>query len=305
MAQANAYPLSLQLISVSGADKLSYLHGQVTQDLNLLTDDNFLWAGHCSPKGKLWATLRLSKLNDAYLLLGSQAETDASCRELKKYGVFAKVDIEITHHQVLGILTDDMCQTCDLLGLTFAQESNACTFGDNNKALKLNGQRLLLIVEHGYTLPQGVALHTDPTPFDSATILAGEPQLGETSVDEYVPQMVNLQALGAISFKKGCYTGQETVARMRYLGKNKRALYIVKGQASAHPQESELEVQLEGDNWRRAGKVIHQAYDSVSQDYYALAVMANDLTDSAVLRCKTHPGVELKIQPLPYSLEDN
>ncbi|ALU42538.1 CAF17-like 4Fe-4S cluster assembly/insertion protein YgfZ [Pseudoalteromonas rubra] len=305
MAQANAYPLSLQLISVSGADKLSYLHGQVTQDLNLLTDDNFLWAGHCSPKGKLWATLRLSKLNDAYLLLGSQAETDASCRELKKYGVFAKVEIEITHHQVLGILTDDLAQTCDLLGLSFSRDANACTFGDNNKALKLDAQRLLLIVEHGYTLPQNVALHTDPTSFDRATILAGEPQLGEASVDEYVPQMVNLQALGAISFKKGCYTGQETVARMRYLGKNKRALYILKGQASTHPQESELEVQLEGDNWRRAGKVIHQAYDSANQNYYALAVMANDLTDSAVLRCKTHPEVELTIQPLPYSLEDN
>ncbi|MCG7533734.1 transcriptional regulator [Pseudoalteromonas sp. OOF1S-7] len=305
MAQANAYPLSLQLISVSGTDKLSYLHGQVTQDLNLLTDDSFLWAGHCSPKGKLWATLRLSKLNDSYLLLGSQAETDASCRELKKYGVFAKVDIEITHHQVIGILTDDMTSTCEQIGLTFAQGANACTFGGNNKALLLDSQRLLLIVEHGYTLPQGVALHTDPTPFEAASILAGEPQLGESSIDEYVPQMVNLQALGAISFKKGCYTGQETVARMRYLGKNKRALYILKGQAAAHPQESELEIQLDGDNWRRAGKVIHQAYDSTHQDYYALAVMANDLTDTSVLRGKMHPDVELTIQPLPYSLEDN
>ncbi|TMP27383.1 transcriptional regulator [Pseudoalteromonas rubra] len=305
MAQANAYPLSLQLISVSGAEKLSYLHGQVTQDLNLLTDDNFLWAGHCSPKGKLWATLRLSKLDDQYLLLGSKAETEASCRELKKYGVFAKVDIAITHHQVIGVLTDEMTQTCELLGLTFAQQANACTFGGKNKALKLDDQRLLLIVEHGYALPQGVALHTDPTPFEAASILAGEPQLSETSIDEYVPQMVNLQALGAISFKKGCYTGQETVARMRYLGKNKRALYIVKGQAAAHPQESELEIQLDGDNWRRAGKVLHQAYDSASQDYYALAVMANDLTESSVLRAKTHPEVQLTLQPLPYSLEDN
>ncbi|MCO7187044.1 MULTISPECIES: transcriptional regulator [unclassified Pseudoalteromonas] len=305
MAQANAYPLSLQLISVSGSEKLSYLHGQVTQDLNLLTDDTFLWAGHCSPKGKLWATLRLSKLDDQYLLLGSKAETEASCRELKKYGVFAKVDIDITHHQVIGVLTDEMTETCELLGLTFAQQANACTFDGKNKALKLDNQRLILIVEHGYALPQGIALHTDPTPFEAASILAGEPQLSESSIDEYVPQMVNLQALGAISFKKGCYTGQETVARMRYLGKNKRALYIVKGQAAAHPQESELEIQLDGDNWRRAGKVLHQAYDSASQDYYALAVMANDLTESSVLRAKTHPEVQLTLQPLPYSLEDN
>ena len=68
-------------------------------------------------------------------------------------------------------------------------------------------------------------------PWQQAAILAGEPQLSPEAIGEYVPQMVNLHAIGGISFKKGCYTGQETVARMKYLGKNKRAMYIVSGQS--------------------------------------------------------------------------
>ena len=78
MSSVYACPLSHQLISLCGADKLSYLHGQITQDLNKLTSSNYLWAGHCSAKGKLWGVFKLFSYQDSYYLAGSQAEVEKS-----------------------------------------------------------------------------------------------------------------------------------------------------------------------------------------------------------------------------------
>ncbi|KZN37762.1 YgfZ/GcvT domain-containing protein [Pseudoalteromonas luteoviolacea] len=301
---AKAYQLPLKLLSISGPDKLSYLHGQVTQDINLVKNNNFLWTGHCTPKGKLWSTMRVFSQGDNYFLLGSRPEAEASLRELNKYGVFAKVDITMSEHYCVGILSDDIEQVCASLSLQFSDQDNACDFG-NGKALKLDHTRLILILETGQSLPAGLTLEEDPTEFEISSILAGEPQLDENGIDEYVPQMVNLQALNGISFKKGCYTGQETVARMRYLGKNKRAMFIVTGESAEQLNIKDLEMQLEQDNWRRAGKVVHQAYNTNTQQYYALAVMPNDLQQSAILRPKDNDSVTLHIKALPYSIEDN
>ncbi|WP_105167891.1 CAF17-like 4Fe-4S cluster assembly/insertion protein YgfZ [Pseudoalteromonas sp. T1lg23B] len=304
MSLACAFNLPYQLIAVSGTEQLSYLHGQLTQDMNLITEHNFLWAGHCSPKGKLWGAFRVFKHQQRFILLGSEAEVQASNRELKKYGVFAKVEIDtVKEPRVIGVHSHtQLNNVCDLLGLKFEGENTACDFG-NNKALKLDNQRLLLYVDSDFCLPEDIAFNEDPSLFIEAGILAGEPQVNEQNIEEFVPQMVNLQALNGISFKKGCYTGQETVARMRYLGKNKRAMYIVQGPCSEAIAETELELQL-GDNWRRAGKVIHQVFNSATNTYSALAVLPNDTEQSVSLRAKHSPEVALTIMPLPYSLDD-
>ncbi|MBQ4836135.1 YgfZ/GcvT domain-containing protein [Pseudoalteromonas luteoviolacea] len=301
---ATVYQLPLRLLLVSGQDKLSYLHGQVTQDMNLVQDNNFLWTGHCSPKGKLWAALRVLRLDDAFCLLGSQPEAEAACRELSKYGVFAKVDINLSEHQCFGVLADSFDEVCHTFNLQFDTDNNACSF-NGGKALKIDDSSLILILENTTSLPTEYTVELDSTTFEVRDILAGEPQLGEHGIDEFVPQMVNLQALNGISFKKGCYTGQETVARMRYLGKNKRAMFIVQGQSESSIEVQDLEMQLDEGNWRRAGKVIRQTYDAATKTYYALAVLPNDLENSAVLRPKDNLSVSLNIKALPYSIEDN
>ncbi|NOU49736.1 transcriptional regulator [Pseudoalteromonas sp. JBTF-M23] len=303
MSLISAVNLPYKVITVSGPEQLSYLHGQLTQDMNLITEQNFMWAGHCSPKGKLWGVFRLFKYQQSFMLLGSEPEIDASTRELKKYGVFAKVNIEpLNNAKIVGIHSSQLNNVCDLLGLNFSQQQSACDFGDN-KAIKLDDTRLILIISDSYELPADIEVSNDPSVFIEAGILAGEPQINAQNIEEFVPQMINLQALNGISFKKGCYTGQETVARMRYLGKNKRAMYIVQGESTSPLEESELELQL-GDNWRRAGKVVHQVFNPANNTYSALAVLPNDTEQSALLRAKNSPEVALKILPLPYSLDD-
>ena len=302
MSSVYACPLSHQLISLTGADKLSYLHGQITQDLNKLTTSNFLWTGHCSAKGKLWGVFKLFSHQDSYYLSGSSAEVEQSLVELKKYAVFAKVDIGASSKRLIGLIGDDLSTILTELGIAFDDNIIACDF-DNGKALKLADNRVLLMVNSQFAIPDSVLTLDNDAPWQQAAILAGEPQLSSDAIGEYVPQMVNLQAIGGISFKKGCYTGQETVARMKYLGKNKRAMYIVSGQSESMLDEPELEVQL-GENWRRAGKLIAQSFDEKTNILTGLVVLPNDTETTQVLRAKHAPEVELSILPLPYSLDD-
>ena len=162
---------------------------------------------------------------------------------------------------------------------------------------------LIVLLNDDAQLPIDITIENDANEFEEAAILAGEPSLSTDYIEEFVPQMINLQAIGGISFKKGCYTGQETVARMRYLGKNKRAMYIVQGEASQPVEDADLEIQLE-DNWRRAGKIICQVFNTNSNTYSALAVLPNDTQSDATLRLKQSPEQLVSVQPLPYSLED-
>ncbi|GEK10944.1 CAF17-like 4Fe-4S cluster assembly/insertion protein YgfZ [Pseudoalteromonas peptidolytica] len=303
MSIARAFKLPLRIIRISGQDKLSYLHGQVTQDINLIKDDNFMWSGHCSPKGKLWAVSRITRFEDEYLMIASEAEAETSLRELKKYGVFAKVEIDFAECEAYGLLVEDTQTIKDAFDVNLDTDSTAFDV-ENGKLLKLDAHRFILLSFNNAGIPASLSLEADSTPFITSSILAGEPALSSEHLDEFVPQMVNLQALDGISFKKGCYTGQETVARMRYLGKNKRAMYIVSGSASQHIEETDIELQIE-DNWRRGGKIIHQTFDGNTNQFYALAVMPNDTPAHAILRAKNSPEVDLTIQPLPYSLEDN
>ncbi|MEJ6473444.1 transcriptional regulator [Pseudoalteromonas piscicida] len=303
MSIARAYALPFKVIRISGQDKLSYLHGQVTQDINLIKENNFMWSGHCSPKGKLWSVSRLTRLQDEYLMIASSAEAEASLRELKKYGVFAKVDIDFADCDVIGLITEDASTLAAAFNIELNSGATAFDVAQG-KLLKLNDNRFLLLYFGGANLPNEIVLEANPAPFIASSILAGEPAIDADHIDEFVPQMVNLQALDGISFKKGCYTGQETVARMRYLGKNKRAMYVVSGTTVERIEETDIELQIE-DNWRRGGKVIQQTFDTDTNLYYALAIMPNDTPHDAVLRAKNSPEVSLTIQPLPYSLEDN
>jgi len=301
MSSVFACPLSDKLIEVSGADKLAYLHGQITQDINKLNSDNFLWTGHCSAKGKLWGVFKLFSYQDNYYLSGTDAEINQSLSELKKYAVFSKVDIQQSDKKLIGLLADDLTPTLAELNIDFG-EHNAVDFS-LGKALKLSDTRVLLMLDKNASLPDSITTFENDTQWQQQAILAGEPQLNSDAIGEYVPQMVNLQAIDGISFRKGCYTGQETVARMKYLGKNKRAMFIVKADSNEPLTELDLEVQL-GENWRRAGKLIAQTFDEQNNTLFGLTVLPSDSDPSQSLRAKHAPEVVFSIAPLPYSLED-
>ena len=133
-------------------------------------------------------------------------------------------------------------------------------------------------------------------------IEAGLPVIDAANSGQFIPQATNLQALGGISFKKGCYTGQEMVARAKFRGANKRALWTLAGHASRVPDAGEdLELKM-GENWRRTGTVL-AAVQLDDGRLLVQAVMNNDMEADSVFRVRDDANT-LSIEPLPYSREE-
>ena len=293
-------------ISLSGEEHSKYLQGQVTCDVSQTTDNSLQVGAHCDAKGKVFSVFRLINRLAAHLLIQPKESLEASLKELKKFGVFSKVTIEATDHlafmALIGgnsgeILAKHFPQTPDALTPVIQHESTTLVYLSSH-------QGCYLIIDEQDNIKTLASLF-DLTIFQSDVwnlfeISQGFPILSKEAINQYVPQMLNLQALHGISFTKGCYLGQETVARMQYLGKNKRALFALEGKTdSTISQEDSLEKQL-GENWRKAGDII-ASYEADNGSKYLQAVLSND-EQPMVLRLKLQPNSIFNIKELPYSL---
>lgn len=294
---------AFETLLIGGVDKRKYLQGQTTCDLDELTDNNFLRGAHCDAKGKMWSQFHLCTTDEKLLVVAFRDELAASAEQWKKFGVFSKVNFESGQQQfaVFGIGGEGCDKLIQQMG--FAVPETGCNSRHNNGIL-------LALASHHYLLMLPLdtagALMAQPWPFAAPNVwLAQHIQLGfsyleQPLVGQLVPQMLNLQALNAISFTKGCYIGQETVARLKYRGGNKRAAYILHAETSELPAAgADIEVQL-GENWRRAGQVVNAV--NVSNQLWLIAVLPNDTTPADSLRLKSDSATALQILPLPYSI---
>ncbi|MCW2094840.1 tRNA-modifying protein YgfZ [Lelliottia amnigena] len=298
------------LATLTGADAEKYLQGQVTADVSQMTEHQHLLAAHCDPKGKMWSNLRLFRRQDGFALIERRSLRDAQLTELKKYAVFSKVTIAADdEHVLLGVAG---FQARAALKNLFNE------LPDAEKQLVSEGAASILWFEHP---AERFLLVTDVATAERVTeALRGEAQLNNSQqwlalnieaglavIDavnsaQFIPQATNLQALGGISFKKGCYTGQEMVARAKFRGANKRALWYLAGHASRVPEAGEdLELKM-GDNWRRTGTVL-AAVQLDDGRLLVQVVMNNDMEPDSVFRVRDDANT-LSIEPLPYSLEE-
>ncbi|MGM0481392.1 MAG: YgfZ/GcvT domain-containing protein [Pseudomonadota bacterium] len=273
------------IIAVSGEDAEGFLQSQLTCDLHQLAEQPYLYGAHCEPTGKAFSNFWLVPSAQGFLLIMHRSALPGSLSQLKKYGVFNKVDIE------------DVSDDWFIAGV-FGTETDDFIANLNENTLQLNvGSQ-----PNQYVLLSPTTISTDypQTYWDALEIERVRPQLTADTSQQFVPQMLNIQALGGISFDKGCYIGQETIARMKYLGRQKRALYRLSGQATAVVPGTELERKV-GDNWRRTGTVI-MAVNRSEKLQDLLAVLPLDIEDGTPVRVRGDEASLLEIHSLPYQL---
>ncbi|AVE58379.1 MULTISPECIES: tRNA-modifying protein YgfZ [Citrobacter] len=298
------------LASITGADSEKYMQGQVTADVNQLTEQQHLLVAHCDAKGKMWSNLRLFRDGDGFAWIERRSLREAQLTELKKYAVFSKVAIAPDDERVLLGIAGFQARAA--LANIFSELPNS------EKQVVSEGASTLLWFEHP---AERFLLITDVATAESLTeklrgeaalnnsqqwlaldIEAGIPVIDSANSGQFIPQATNLQALGGISFKKGCYSGQEMVARAKFRGANKRALWSLAGKASRVPETGEdLELQM-GENWRRTGTVL-AAVQLDDGQILVQVVMNNDMEADSVFRVRDDANT-LHIVPLPYSLEE-
>jgi len=294
---------NLGMITMVGDDKKSYLHGQVTCDVVSLEKDQSMLGAHCDAKGKVWSVFRLFHHNDCYAMVQPKSAIEVELKEIKKYAVFSKVIIEESSDVVLGVAGEN----ADAFISTLNADSGDVRKVEGGTAVKVASNRWLLALtaETAQSLVEDsqaiLTTHELWTRFD---IEAALPYVAADAQNEHIPQALNVQALGGISFTKGCYTGQETVARAKYRGTNKRAMYIVKGATAEALGEGAIELERSvGENWRSVGALLTH-YQFSDNQAMGLIVLPNNLDDDTRLRLVAQPECEWEIAALPYSLDD-
>lgn len=294
----------LGLMSITGEQGRSFIHGQVSTDITALETNQWRWGAHCDPKGKTLATFRAFGTSETLFMMMPTSTLAVDLPQLQKYAVFSKVELTDVSEQwlLLGVAGE---QATSWLTDTFGELNDELTHFDNGMIMKDNDRFILALNRHAdvKNLLDGQDIY-DVSAWQALEILAGLPNLSAAHSGQFVPQMCNVQAVNGISFNKGCYMGQETIARMKYRGGNKRALYIVTGSVSQPlTADSVLEIALEEGGFRRAGTIIEQ----VQRDQQVLfsAVLANDTALDAKLRIANDDASTLSLIALPYSLDDN
>ncbi|ANQ18003.1 tRNA-modifying protein YgfZ [Vibrio natriegens] len=294
---------NLGVITMVGDDKKSYLQGQVTCDVVSLEKDQSTLGAHCDAKGKVWSVFRLFHHQDGYGLIQPKSALEIELKEIKKYAVFSKVTIEESNDIILGVAGSQSNSFIDGI----SEESGDVRAINGGTAVKVADNRWLLLLTSDAAqsmIENNDATLTTHELWNRFEIEAALPFVPAAAQNEHIPQALNLQALGGISFTKGCYTGQETVARAKYRGTNKRAMYIVKGATATNLNDEPVQLERSvGENWRSVGALLTH-YQFADNQAIGLIVLPNNLDDDTRLRLVSQPECEWTIAELPYSLDD-
>lgn len=290
------YPLTDRaVIRLTGTDRTKYLQSQVTCDLEQLQPGDASLGGHCDSKGRLWANFWLANLSEQLIMVLNQSLVERQLPELKKFAVFAQTEVEevSADWQVFGLAGEGLSHW-------LSHQFDGDNLWQGGIVIPVAAEHALLLLPKEATLPE-LPLG-DEREWQGLMIHAGLPDMSAEHQGDYIPQMLNLQALGGISFTKGCYMGQETVARAKYRGANKKAMFVLAGSCDEPIAiNQDIEMQL-GDNWRRAGTVL-----SVWQqdgECQLTSVLNKDIATDTVFRLKGQDDSRLALQPLPYNLVD-
>jgi len=278
----------LGVIRAQGADAASFLHGQLTTDFASLRLTEARLAGFCSAKGRLMATLIAWKAADDEILLALPAELLAPVlKRLSMFVMRAKCKLS------------DASAELPLWGVAEAMGAAA----NEGPVWSRQGDAIRL------PAAPGTALFLTPQPSPALPVLAladwhwlslqsGLPWISAATSEQFVPQMVNLELLGGVNFKKGCYPGQEIVARSQYRGTLKRRSYLYEAEASATPGQ---EIFHSEDPDQPAGMVVNAAVREGRSLILAETKIAALAAGS--LHLGAPDGPLLTPQPMPYDLD--
>lgn len=284
----------LGVIRVQGDDAASFLHGQLTNDFALLDLQHARLAAFCSAKGRMQASfIGFKRAADDILLICSR---DLLAQTLKRLSMFvlrakAKLTDATGDFQILGLIGDAVPEATSA-PWTLRTDGTSHTVHLYPAA----GQpRAMWIAPVGTPAPQGNAL--SPETWLWSEVASAVATLSAPVYELFVPQMLNYESVGAVNFKKGCYPGQEVVARSQFRGTLKRRAYLVHAE---QPLTVGAEVFAANDAEQATGTVV-QAAPSPTGGWDALVSMQTSSATEA-LTSPSPEGVALQIQPLPYAL---
>jgi folate-binding protein YgfZ len=295
------------VIAVNGADAETFLHSQFTNDVKKLNGANLQFNGYCSPKGRLLASFRLWKQNDRYLLQLPAALRESVQKRLTMFVLRSKVKLSDASDEMVRIGISGPAAMTLVHSATGSPSLEPNNIFQDEKAtvLGLGQSRFEILSSPEYAMEIWQRLSEDAVEagagqWDWLGVRAGEPIITPATQEQFVPQMVNFELIGGVNFQKGCYPGQEIVARTQYLGKLKRRMYL--GNIAANSVVAGDELFSENLEEQASGMIVNAA-PSPNGGFDALAVIQMDSAQNHAVRFKSIDGPVLTVLALPYSLD--
>ena len=300
------------IISASGEDAAHFLHNQVTNDVEHLGPAQARLAGYCSPKGRLLATLLMWKAGDTIMLQLPRQLQAAVQKRLQMFVLRAKVKLNdaADEHVALGL---GGLSSVEALAKCFPRlpetpyekiDGEAGTLirvADAFNAPRYQWIAPRGIVEQAWPELSSVLLPAGTSAWRLAEIHAGIPQIVPATQEQFVPQMINFELIGGVNFKKGCYPGQEIVARSQYLGKLKRRMML----ASIDNAEVKagMDVFSSADPEQPCGMIVNAERNPLG-GADCLVELKTAAMDKGTIHLGSAAGAQLVFQSLPYPLPD-
>jgi folate-binding protein YgfZ len=273
-------------IRLSGEESESFLQSQLTNDIAELKPGAHQINGYCNPKGRALSVFRLLRSGqEFYILLPADLST-ALLKRLQLYKMRAKVEITLADNlSIVGALNFDI-ENADLFLHTWQLDAQrAIGLIDLEKQSDFENR-------YGNNLP-GSEL------WRIGEIISGTPQVYESTSEEFIPQHINLDLISGVSFTKGCYPGQEIVARLRYLGKLKQRM-IAGTVTNATNCEPGSPVYIAEKGNQKAGAIVESA--QCGQTTYVLATVPSSHIEKGLIRVGNSEGPIIDRIPLPYPI---
>lgn len=313
-AGAFVAPLTdLGLLAVSGEEAARFLHGQLTNDVEHLPEGVARWAGYCTAKGRLLSTFRYWRDAAAIRLTVSRPQAQALAKRLSMFVLRAKAKVgDASDAHVLFGLCGEAVGTAaaQAFAVPVPGADGASSAGDVHLVslppLPEPGgapgrPRWLLVVPAERAAQAWAAVSSAATPVSGAAwrrteVLAGIPRIVPGTAELFVPQMLNFESVDGVNFRKGCYPGQEVVARSQYLGKLKRRMFVAHGRGETPAPGRDV---LPAAGGEPCGQVVLAApdgeggFDLLFESQLA-AVEAGPVTVD---------GGALELRALPYALK--
>lgn len=294
-------------LRVSGEEAQTFLQNLLSNDIREVSAARAQFSSFNSPKGRMLASMLIWRNGDSYLLQLPRVLCEPMRKKLGMYVLRAKVEISDASDEIVSLgLSGTDAQ--EILGKQFgALPQLPLGFIDTEQAgvLKLSDTRFQISTAAQYapTLWRSLSQHAQPAGsacWDWLNIRAGIPVILPVTQEQFVPQMVNLELIGGVSFKKGCYPGQEIVARMQYLGKLKRRMYLahIDGNEAPQPGDELFSADMEG----QASGMIVNATSAPDGGCDVLAVVQTSSRETQTVHWKALQGAALQFLPLPYPL---
>lgn len=301
----------LGLIRVQGEDAATFLQNQLSNDIKDVSADRTQLSAYCSAKGRVLSLFRIIADGDDYLLQMPHDRVQKTLQRLSMFVLMSKVSLTDASSELcaIGISGPDAISLLKSTGLTSDLQNSQCFRNDQFIMVRLPGKlpRFTLIGRQEIIRTFWLANqeHFRPVAYSAwlaMDVIAGLPNVYEATCEAFVPQMLNLNSLDAISYSKGCYPGQEVVARMHYLGKQKRRMYLGHVNIAHEPKPGDKLFLDSSISEQSIGSVVHSAANH-SGGYDVLAVIQVKHAENDKLFLSLNEDGPFIVKELPYTVE--